>query len=146
MKFYTQYDRPEKDGFYEKVDKTKLVETAGYLPAKKRIENLMNAGQNLLEARKEMFDTEEEEVDFTEMDPTRLKSFDLADITGLERELERKLTEGTNDVEEREEKNDENNNQEEEDRHKKYKNFTNKDWEEFEREHKKFKELEEKHD
>ena len=51
----------------------KLVETAGYIPAQKRIENLMLAGQRLIMSRQAMYDSNggEEFDDTIPIDPTR---------------------------------------------------------------------------
>lgn len=57
-----------------------LVERAGYIPAQARIENMILAGQRLIEHRAQMYDFDsgiEPDNDF--YDPTRSKNFDMAD-------------------------------------------------------------------
>ena len=63
----------------------KLVETAGYIPAQKRIENLMLAGQRLVTSRQAMYDCPggEDFDDSLPCDPTRSGDFDLADGTQM---------------------------------------------------------------
>lgn len=82
MEFKTQYTRtPSKGETGGGVSKT---ERAGYIPAKARIENLMLAGQRLVNYRKELYDFQDgEEIDESFYDPTRSKGFDLADGTQL---------------------------------------------------------------
>jgi len=79
MNFQTRYNRGEK--VYERVDNTRLVETHGYIPAQKRIENLIAAGQRLSAARGDFFDFPDGEVEEDAWDPTRSKNYDLADGT-----------------------------------------------------------------
>lgn len=55
------------------------TERAGYIPAQKRIENLMLAGQRLVSSRKEMYDFPDGKIDEFYDDPTRKKNFDLAE-------------------------------------------------------------------
>lgn len=79
--FKTRYTRSE---FKTKGDPTggpKLVETAGYISAKQRIENLILAGQRLDEYRYQMYDDDGEKFDEdnTFIDPTRSSNYDLAD-------------------------------------------------------------------
>ena len=59
----------------------KLVETAGYIPAQKRIENLMLAGQRLVASRQALYDCQGGESfdDSIECDPTRNPGYDMAD-------------------------------------------------------------------
>ena len=58
-----------------------MVETAGYVPAKLRIEQIIDAGKRLVEYRKEQFDYTEGEDDMTPDIRTRSKSYDLADAS-----------------------------------------------------------------
>lgn len=68
-----------------------LVETAGYVPAKRRIEDMINAGTRLVNARREQFDTlDDSEPD---IDPTRSKHFDLAEATIYKAEVTRRFNE-----------------------------------------------------
>ena len=54
------YKTPLNASTYQKMPEfnsgKKLVETAGYIPAQKRIENLMLAGQRLVAYRMELYD------------------------------------------------------------------------------------------
>ena len=86
MNFQTAYNW-KKDPPESNLDDS-LVETAGYIPSKKRIENLMLAGLMLKEFRMEQFDFHENQVDETYFDRTRSKNFDLADISEMRRDLE----------------------------------------------------------
>lgn len=66
----------------EENDGISDVETAGYIPAKVKIEHLMQAGIRLAEFRKEQFDfPSQEEVDWNFIDPTRVKGFDMAEAS-----------------------------------------------------------------
>lgn len=51
---YDIFNRPDK--VFEKVDKTRLVEVAGYVPTQARIEQLLLAGHRLVESRKARYD------------------------------------------------------------------------------------------
>jgi len=99
MKFNTHYDRIRQAP--EKNSGEKLVETAGYIPAKKRIENLMLAGLHLKEYRMEQFDFHENQVDETYFDRTRSKNFDLSDVSSMRRELEERSKEKIREAKER---------------------------------------------
>ena len=77
MRFNTQYDRVRQPA--ETNSGITLVERAGYISAQVRIENLMLAGQRLVQARKEMYDFPDGKIDFDFNDPTRRKNYDLAD-------------------------------------------------------------------
>ena len=88
MKFKTQYNTkpsPPEVGGGEK-----LVEVAGYIPAHKQINNLINAGQRLVAARAEMYDFPDGEIDENFSDPTRNGNFDLADATQINLQMETK--------------------------------------------------------
>jgi len=86
MEFQTKYNRMQQKA--EKNSGEKITETAGYIPSKVRIENLMLAGLRLKEYRMEQFDFQEHQVDDSYFDPTRSKNFDLADISAMRRDLE----------------------------------------------------------
>lgn len=89
MKFRTNYEnRPI--GIAEKQGGKTQVEVAGYIPAKKRIENMILAGQRLVDYRKATYDLTNGEDD-GDIDPTRNRAFDLADATTLHRDVEAKL-------------------------------------------------------
>lgn len=71
-----------------------MVEKAGYIPAQKLIENLINAGQRLKEFRSEQFDfPDEKSIDHTFMDPTRIKNFDMADASQMSYKTEQNIKE-----------------------------------------------------
>lgn len=57
------------------------VETAGYIPAQVRIEQIIDAGRRLVDYRKEQFDYSNGEDDLSPDIRTRSKSYDLADAT-----------------------------------------------------------------
>lgn len=85
MEFYTKYRRPKK----ELTDYTKvipIVETAGYIDAQTRINNLIMAGRRLVEARAEAYDLVDGQED-AEIDPTRSGDFDLADASAYQMSL-----------------------------------------------------------
>ena len=83
IQFWTAYDRPPVKPEMNKDEK--LVETAGYIPAQKRIENMINAGQRLVEYRKSQYDFEDESsIDPNFKDPGRSLNFDMADATQLQ--------------------------------------------------------------
>ena len=89
-KFKTQYSgnttKPEKN------HGERLVETAGYIPAQVRIENMMLAGRRLAEARKELYDFPAGvEPDESLSDPTRSPNFDLADASAIQMAAESRL-------------------------------------------------------
>lgn len=76
MKFYTQYDVPDK--FEEKNSGEIIVESAGYVPSKVMIENMMFAGRALDEARMNSgYDSDEEAID--NYDPTTEPDYDIVD-------------------------------------------------------------------
>lgn len=81
MIFQTHYthksDPPEKNSGISPVEKV------GYIPAQKRIENLILAGQRLIESRKNQFDFIGNEIDEEFYDPTRDPNFDMADASQL---------------------------------------------------------------
>jgi len=82
--FYTQYVRPEKAPFLEKVDSTRITEQAGYIKPKDQIEQFLLAGKRLAQYRKELFDFQPgENVDTSFSDPTRAPGFDLAEASEL---------------------------------------------------------------
>lgn len=80
MNFTSGYDTHNFPN--EKLSNESLVETAGYIPAQVRIENLINAGQRLQESRANEYDLQDgiESDDFVP-DPTRQRNYDLADAT-----------------------------------------------------------------
>lgn len=78
MQFQTKYTHEKSPG---EVNQGKnLVEKAGYIPAQARIENMILAGQRLIEHRKEMYDfSDGNDIDETFSDPTRSKNYDMSD-------------------------------------------------------------------
>ena len=78
MQFQTKYTHEKSPG---EVNLGKnLVEKAGYIPAQARIENMILAGQRLIEHRKELYDfSDGNDIDETFSDPTRSKNFDMSD-------------------------------------------------------------------
>ena len=78
MQFQTKYTHEKSPG---EVNLGKnLVEKAGYIPAQARIENMILAGQRLVEHRKEMYDfSDGRDIDENFTDPTRSKNYDMSD-------------------------------------------------------------------
>ena len=78
MQFQTKYTHEKSPG---EVNLGKnLVEKAGYIPAQARIENMILAGQRLVEHRKEMYDfSDGKDIDESFTDPTRSKNYDMSD-------------------------------------------------------------------
>jgi len=90
MKFKTQYnavpDTPQS--FEGAVSKT---EKAGYLPAKKIIEQMIMAGMRLKSFREDNYDLGPEDEDDGEyIDVTRTPGFDLADASQISMDLNRR--------------------------------------------------------
>ena len=91
--FQTQYNRAKHARNPEVNSGEILVETAGYVSTEKRINNMILAGQRLVESRRTQYDLEgdydSEDID---LDPTRDPGYDLADATqdmlGLEQKAE----------------------------------------------------------
>lgn len=88
---FDNYNRPDVKN--EPGGGKLLTESAGYIPIRVQVENMILAGERLGEYRREKYDFGEgEEVpDDVEPDPTRSPSFDLADGTRLERETTKAL-------------------------------------------------------
>lgn len=90
MIFQTRYTHEKS--FPEVNIGKRLVEKAGYIPAKDRIENMILAGQRLIEHRMSMYDFDSnKELDESYYDPTRSKNFDLADAFQLSQNAENNL-------------------------------------------------------
>lgn len=87
--FNTKYNRVQEPP--EMIKGVSKTERAGYIPAKTRIENMILAGQRLVEVRKEMYDFYDEPVDVNFDDPTRKRNFDMADATQLRIKAEENL-------------------------------------------------------
>lgn len=85
-RFKTPYNsRPSMPEQHGGVSKT---ETAGYVPPKKIIENMITAGMRLKAFRQENYDLAEGEDDVDFDDPTRTPGFDMADASQLQLELQ----------------------------------------------------------
>lgn len=86
--FATHYKRrpstPESGGG------ERLVETAGYVSAQKRIESIIAAGRRLIESRSEQYDLVGDQDDDDFFDPTRRKNFDLVDAQELAQSIKGK--------------------------------------------------------
>lgn len=90
--FYTQFKRPTER--LEFNEGPKITETAGYIPAKQQIENLILAGQRLAEYREENYDFgKDDEIDEDFTDPTRSPNYDLADASQDALSVSRRLSE-----------------------------------------------------
>lgn len=88
-KIYTQFDRPPSDA--EVNSGESIVETAGYVPAERQIQSLIDAGVRLEDYRKgcDFLDG----VDTGEDDPTRQPGFDLADASAMARSANARIAE-----------------------------------------------------
>lgn len=82
MTFATKYNRPvSKPEFNDGQSKT---ETAGYVPPKVQIEQMIMAGYRLNQYRQEAYDFKDgDDVGEDVYDPTRGPNFDLADASML---------------------------------------------------------------
>jgi len=77
-KFKTQYEEFKRTPEINSGEI--LVEKVGYISAKDRIENLLLAGHRLENYRKEQYDFDSvDNIDESFTDPTRNKSYDMAD-------------------------------------------------------------------
>lgn len=77
MRFNTHYDFvPVKQELY---DDKEIVETAGYVPRQKTIENLIACGQRLIESRMEEFDGSTDEEALENASVLRVADFDVVD-------------------------------------------------------------------
>lgn len=90
MELYTKYSRPPKKA--EKGGGKVVVERAGYIPAKARIEAMINAGRRLVAARAKQYHFEDgEEIDEDFVDPTVNPAFDEFAAKDAEMYVERSL-------------------------------------------------------
>lgn len=90
MIFQTHYTHTKSPG--ETNLGKRLVEKAGYIPAKDRIENMILAGQRLIEHRMSMYDFDSnKELDESFYDPTRSKNFDMADAFQMQQNVENNI-------------------------------------------------------
>lgn len=105
MEFCTKYVRPKEKG--EKGGGPKIVETAGYISAEKRIKALIDAGQRLVDYRMMMYDAQPgSAVPDNEIypDPTRSGNFDFADATQIANQVEANLRRQKNAADEAQKK------------------------------------------
>lgn len=88
---YDNYNRPEFKG--EPGGGKQITESAGYIPIRVQVENMIIAGERLGEFRREKYDFGEgmEVPDDVSPDPTRSASFDMADASTLARNLKSSL-------------------------------------------------------
>ena len=86
--FATHYKRPPST--LEPGGGERLVETAGYVSAQKRIESIIAAGRRLIESRSEQYDLVGDQDDDDFFDPTRRKNFDLVDAQELAQSIKGK--------------------------------------------------------
>ena len=81
MRFNSHYDFvPVKQELY---DDKEIVETAGYVPRQKTIENLIACGQRLIESRMEEFDGSTVEEALENASVARVNNFDYAESVDL---------------------------------------------------------------
>lgn len=62
-------------------DQESKVEKSGYIPAKKRIENMMIAGQRLVASRNQLYDDPTGMDEDIQIDVTRNPGYDMADAS-----------------------------------------------------------------
>ena len=81
MRFNTHYDFvPAKQDLF---DDREIVETAGYVPRQKTIENLIACGQRLIESRMEEYDGSTVEEALENASVARVNNFDYAESVDL---------------------------------------------------------------
>lgn len=103
MLFNTKYERTEFPG--EVNSGEIIVETAGYVPAQKQIENLILSGQRLNEFRREQFHFgTDEEVDDTYTDYVNSPDFDPADASQVAQDLKQRWSETKKAIDEKQKK------------------------------------------
>lgn len=86
---YSSTNRPPSKP--NKTGGKKLVETAGYVPTERRINEMILAGRRLSAYREDQFDSYSTNEDDIPIDPTRKMGLDRADITRMEQELAPRL-------------------------------------------------------
>lgn len=103
MKFYTQFENPPKFTA-DMIDPDDInVESAGYIPPKEQIENMILAGKRLQEARDaEYYDYYEEEdtIESAEVNRFNTKSIDMAEVSQLSIAVEGRLKAQKRQIEE----------------------------------------------
>ena len=81
MRFNKPYDFvPVKQDMH---DDTQIVETAGYVPRQKTIENLIACGQRLMESRLEEYDGKDVDEALENASIARVNNFDYAESVAL---------------------------------------------------------------
>lgn len=71
----------------EEVDTNEIVETAGYVPRQKTIENLLLCGQRLIESRMEEYDGATDEEAEKNASVARVNNLDIVDNIALVEQL-----------------------------------------------------------
>lgn len=87
--FYTPFVKASRKG--EENSGELKVETAGYIPAKMQIENILDAGRRLENYRKENYDFQPGEQEYDFPIPDRTPNFDMADASQIASETEFRL-------------------------------------------------------
>lgn len=83
--FVTKFNfKPIEQPLY---DDTEVVETAGYVPREKTIENLLLCGQRLIESRMEEYDGDSVEEAEKNAPVTRVNNLDIIDSVALVEQL-----------------------------------------------------------
>lgn len=78
----------------EKISQKSKTEQYGYVSTRQQVERMMAAGVTLADFRKQLYDWDDEkDVDESLSDPTRSKSFDLADATTSYQEVKGRFLE-----------------------------------------------------
>lgn len=91
MQFQNKYNRQKSKP--EPPSGRSRVETAGYIPAKIKIESFFNAGARLIQSRKEQFDFPPGSEPTDYYDPTRRKDLDRVDIDIMQNALQARIDE-----------------------------------------------------
>lgn len=91
VQIFDNWNRPPSK--LEEGGGKRITESAGYIPVRVQVENMIIAGERLGEYRREKYDFGEgTEVDLeADPDPTRSPAFDMADATYLARETSARL-------------------------------------------------------
>jgi len=89
MSVVSRFDYKPPEGEYN--DGEILVETAGYIPADRKIESMIDAGRRLMDFRAGYEFQDGEDVPDDYMDPTRDPGFDYADASRLSSETVAKM-------------------------------------------------------
>lgn len=77
------------------------VDVLGYMPAKKRIEDMMLAGQRLRSYKESIHDFPDGKIDLNFTDPTRRPGYDMADAFQDGLQIDAKLTQQQTAAEEK---------------------------------------------